>query len=231
MKRLFVIAVILITAFSYSFSQGCWKKRLHSNIGANFITEVGTTLYAGTSGYGVYVSTDRGEEWTYLVSLNEATKANFFLCMTVNGPNLFIGSMNNGVLRSTDNGASWMQVNNGIETLAISCLATIGNKIMAVANGSLIFSTDNGENWNLSTVERLQRNVQCIHVFGSCIFAGTMEDGVFRSTDNGQNWTQVNEGLNSLNILSFTNNGSDIVVGTAEGFLGISSDKGNKNSN
>lgn len=227
MKRLFVITVILITAFSNSFSQGCWKKRLDNFYSVNFIMEVGTTFFAGTYEDGVFISTEKGESWTYLASLNELANDNSFSCMTANGKNLFIGSRKSGVYRSTDNGASWTQVNNGLGTLSVSCLATIGNKIMAVADGSLYVSSDNGESWEYTPYGIFQSSVNCLHVFGSCIFVGKKEDGVFRSTDNGQNWTQVNEGLNSMDIVCFANNGSDIVVGTAGGYMGISSDNGN----
>ena len=85
----------------------------------------GSTIFAGTDGSGVYLSTNNGSNW---VASNGSTGKIY--SFVTSGNNIFAGS-DNGVFLSTNNGGSW--VNIGLSY--VSSLAIGGNYIYAGGSG------------------------------------------------------------------------------------------------
>ena len=65
---------------------------------------LGTTLFAGTYGYGVFFTTDNGNSWT--TSSIDATPS-YVSAFAVVGTNIFVGSLEGSVFLSTDTDAYW----------------------------------------------------------------------------------------------------------------------------
>jgi hypothetical protein len=162
---------------------------------------VGTNLYAGIDGYGVFLSTNNGASWTVvnegLPRLPYDTTYYYpsIWCLVASGTNLYAGIDGYGVFLSTNNGASWTAVNEGLPRLPYDT--------------TQYFS------------------VGCLAVSGTNLFAGTGQRsyyrgwdgagaGVFLSTNNGASWTAVNEGLPSstYDTTQYTSVGCLAVSGT-----------------
>jgi 5'-nucleotidase / UDP-sugar diphosphatase len=148
-------------------------------------------LYAGS--WGIYRSTDNGENWT-------ATAFNFgaFFCFAFNQDSttnyIFAGS-GGGIFRSTDSGASWDTTSNGLPrptSVDVWALAvTQSGKVYAGTNEGLFASTNNGDDWLLVDSIFYQARIRDIEInsHGHIFIA---ESGrVFRSIDDGQNWVEL----------------------------------------
>ncbi len=138
-------------------------------------------MYAGTSGAGVYKTTNAGLNWvqtnTGLLNLGVQSMA-----ISKSNPNvIMVGTTNTGtspgIYRSTDAGANWTLKNNGItETILPQCIA------IDPTNANICYTT---------------------------IFIGTANavDGVYKTTNGGDNWFVSNTGTGSFkNFLSIAIN-------------------------
>jgi hypothetical protein len=148
-----------------------------------------TIIYAGTSGSGVYLSTNNGSSWTQVN--NGLTNTNIqSLAISPNGAggtNIFAGTNGSGLFRSTNSGSTWTQVKDGLTDTVISALAVIGTNVFAGALGTL---TSEGYSWI------------------------SLGGGVYLSTDQGLSWTNVNNELSNTLILYLVTSGSNLIVGT-----------------
>src|SRR3989449_2929397 len=87
-----------------------------------------TTLYAGTSGHGVFKSTDGGGNWsavnTGLTTPCGAIWVNALAIDPQTPTTLYASSSGGGVFKSTDGGGNWSAVNTGLDTTR--CCITLG---------------------------------------------------------------------------------------------------------
>jgi len=75
-------------------------------------------LYAGLSGYGLYLSTDAGSSWSQTLPYVNVT------CIVIdpsNENNVFVGT-SSGVKSSTDGGKTWRDMNENLTTLTVESL-------------------------------------------------------------------------------------------------------------
>jgi Secretion system C-terminal sorting domain len=190
----------------------------------------GNNLFAGTYGFGVYLSTNNGGSWTQ-TSLNNQN----VYSLAANGNNVFAGtadSVGGGVYRTTNNGANWTLV---LNNLGVPSLAANGNNIFAGTFISGVYrTTNNGANWTLvfnnQSVFALAANGNNIFagtfigVYRTTnnganwtlvlhnVFAGTFLNGVYRTTNNGTTWTQTS--VNNQDVLSLAVSGNNVFAGT-----------------
>src|SRR5207249_11895111 len=79
-----------------------------------------TTLYAGTSGHGVFKSADGGGNWsavnTGLTTPYGAIWVNALAIDPQTPTTLYAASSGGGVFKSTDGGGTWSAVNTGLDT-------------------------------------------------------------------------------------------------------------------
>lgn len=118
----------------------------------------GSFLFAGTntsSTEGVFISSDHGESWTFLLTIPWVTSIQAI------GPNIFASSYGDGIWLSIDYGGSWTQINDGFSSSAYYVLSTgINDKyIYAGTNASgvwrrelseLVTDVNSGNNLNPS---------------------------------------------------------------------------------
>ncbi len=94
-------------------------------------------LFAATD-YGMFRSTDRGENWQEINSGLPQPYSVMVLTVAVDANNcVFIGTFGNGVYRSTNNGDTWEEKNNGINQLFI-------NSIVVHPDGSILAAPETG---------------------------------------------------------------------------------------
>ena len=186
------------------------------SISAKCFAEIGDNLIVGTSGQGVFITTNKGLNW---VSISNGLSGNalFVNAIGVENTNIVIGT-GNGVFITTNNGNNWTSINNGISGSIISLLIS-GTNIFAGKSNGVFLSTNYGVNWTSvnNGLTNLYVNVLC--QIGETVFVGTGGGGVYKSTNNGTNWTAINNGLtgNALYISAFTAYNSNCYIGTSDG--------------
>jgi Secretion system C-terminal sorting domain len=205
------------------------------------LTGIGSNLFAGTEGSGIYISADYGATWTPVDNGLADGSGSGVSALTVSGSNLFVATAGNysgthgdDVYLSTDNGASWNPAESGLPTqnnkiIAIFALVVNGSNIFAGTDGTLgatvYRSTNNGANWFGvdSNVASNYGGVRCLAASGSNVFAGTDIGDVLLSTDNGSSWAAIDSGLGFRNSGSseasalLTLNDSTLFAATAGG--------------
>ncbi len=187
---------------------GTWQRRF-LNLPVNAFRGLaanGNQLFAGSRFYGVYRSTDNGQNWS---AANAGLRSRIVWDSLKVGTTLYVG-VEEGLLTSPDEGRTWTRVNLGTITGA-NALFSQNNRLYAGTDNGVYVSAD-GQTWLRAA--GLESAVSYFTASGTNLFAGTYADGVFRSTDGGQNWTAVNNGLTNPSIWAMATIGSTVFVGT-----------------
>lgn len=145
----------------------------------------GTTLFAGTTGEGIYRSDNNGGSWIEVD--NGLTNLDIYGLASI-GTELFAGAFRfagdsiGGVFVSTDNGASWSPANTGLTNQMINVLYANGTDLFAGTNIGVFASTNRGASWtDISTGTQVDSlGITALAVFDSFLFAGTNSNGVWR---------------------------------------------------
>jgi uncharacterized protein (TIGR03437 family) len=177
-----------------------WRQLAPIEGGAvNTLLSTGGRIYAGTTGRGVFVSTDNGQTWRQASNgLGELTVT----ALGAAGTNI-LAATNAGLFRSSDGGQSWVQALPG-SFLMRSLMMMGAGLFVGTFNGRVLRSTDNGQNWSIQGIIPNNPTVYYLVAVDATLFAAT-SSGVFRSIDEGRNWTASNAGL--------PNNGAPEVFG------------------
>ncbi len=228
MKKLFLLLVLGLSVIN---TEAQWQHKScpsESGDGIMFIAADGNHVYASVDAFGVYGSSNNGNDWA---AANNGISASYFFPLTANGSYVFLGT-DAGIYRTNDNGISWSIANNGLSTAFVSCLAHNGPTVYASAGlGHVFYSVNNGLTWteisNGLPIDISMSNVIFSFTFkDSDIYSGSGE-GIYKSTDNGQSWFAVNNGISDFNVVSaMASMGNNLLAGTDNG-LYISSDNGN----
>ncbi len=163
----------------------------------------GPSLFAGTSGGGVFLSTDDGESWGAVnngipKSPNMSNLYAKVSAFTVSGPYLFAAT-ECGLFRSTNSGTSWTAANDGLTDTLVYSLAISGTILFAGTGTGVFLSTNSGTTWAAVTNGLpIGATVGYLAVSGTNLFASISPDGVFLSTNNGTTWRSIASGLPSI---------------------------------
>lgn len=120
-----------------------------------------------------------------------------------------------GLYRSADGGATWQPAYDSLKldgalatpAVAVSPDFAADRTVFAGVAGAVLRSHDAGGTWYVSMLPTPPPVVSCLatspdYLRDGVIFAGTMEDGVFRSSDRGSLWVRWNFGLLDLHVLA-----------------------------
>lgn len=139
-------------------------------------------IYAGTLGYGLFMSSDTGKHW-----INIALDPDLLFISNIlfNDENMFISTGYGEVYLSSDMGNTWVNRSNGLPLTQIYDLAMKDNYLFAgtaAVKGDLYLTTDMGINWNRLDFGDLKRSsVMTIEFLGEYVFVGTISQGIYRA--------------------------------------------------
>jgi hypothetical protein len=154
---------------------------------ANSFARIGTTLFAGTTGSGIFKSTNNGIGWTKL-ELNIQNLSHTYVPSLVVSPSTPLGASGStltaaingaGIYRSTDNGTTWTALSTGSPMSGVTALAG-GSTLYAGTVEGLYVSTNGGVSWSASGLTNPARWVTSLAVDSANIYAGTYGSGVWR---------------------------------------------------
>lgn len=184
------------------------------------------SVYAGTSGQGIFKSTDpcaldQEEDW---LPVNSGLPANTTVLSIAVAPVIdpsanfesavYLGTEEGQVFKSTDNGGTWAERSNGLGGLAVEALIVEPeiypfedplrpSRIYAGTLAGGIYKThDSASNWFLSSSEVsgligvFVEDVEIDPTDPDHVWAATFGGGLFESLDGGQTWP--NNGLTGL---------------------------------
>jgi len=200
----------------------------------NLVTTIelnNSDLFVGTSGGGVYKSTNNGMEWN--PNSNGIVKSQItHFTFSAGGAEWAAGIRGAGVWVSADSGFSWTEKNNGLDNLpdptVVSSIVK-GNKwFIGTESNGIYTSTNSGNDWIFSgLVGELPITGFALKGANDIIATRAVIDGVYRSTDDGNFWEQIMTGFISQGVLCVAVGGAGtIFVGDANGYVLRSTNNG-----
>lgn len=198
------ISLFMLLACFMPFVNAQWVRGTGTE-GKSFVCFAvsGTTLFAGTNGYGIYKSSDNGTTWSKTAYPETYAKA-----MMANGTTIYAVSWGSGLFKSIDLGTTWTKVVTSWTTKDILSMVSKGGNIYIVNGDGLYMSANNG-----STFTKLSGIVSAdiLAIGGSNFYASNYGQGVFLSTDNGSTWNPVNTGIVNKRIKLLKVDGSNLM--------------------
>ncbi len=162
----------------------------------NTIAKLGSSIFVGTLGRGMYRSDGNGATWT---RTNVGVINTRIQTVATNSTSVFGGTSEDGLFRSVDGGTSWAWKTNSIpENLKLRSVITKGTSVFAVgvsADSVHVYrSVDNGDSWiSASSISGIAFPVQLTHrsaiVNGNDLLLTIGNNIVWRSTNDGDTWT------------------------------------------
>jgi len=136
--------------------------------------KIGSTLFAGTYGDGVFYSTDMGKNW-----INPTNGGGKAYSLAVIDSTLFMGNSSGYPQRTFDMGNNWSVSDSGFSMYGVPYLAAADNILIAgtVLNG-IYFSSNMGDYWKQtnegldSTNPSLSYGITSIAIINNYVFAG-----------------------------------------------------------
>lgn len=156
-----------------------WTAAGLSGVDVRCIASVGSILFVGTNGSGVYRSDNWGETWA---AVNTGlTSSNVRAIEAMDGVLFAGGQVGSGVFRSSDLGANWTRLRGGLPSGSYRGFATDGGVIFAGSFGAGVFySRDSGAHWFEINAGLANLTVFDLEVQGRTLLAATNTAGVFR---------------------------------------------------
>jgi hypothetical protein len=195
-----LIPIILSSIILCGQSYAQWERtNLPDTVKVNTIVIKDSSIFAGTNGDGIFVSTNNGEDWK---SINEGLQSKVVHTILITGKTMPAGQARifagteTGVSVSTDNGENWRSIDSGLSGLGVWSLAvnvdTAGDTTIFAGSWSGVYSsTDRGENWKVTGLSNTTMPVHSVVIFRDRIFAATLGEGIFWSQDNGLTWRNI----------------------------------------
>jgi len=220
-----ILSVIVLLSLSTGSALSQWVfVNNPSGIGyvrVNCFTSIGSKIFAGCTGGGVFFSTDRGANWA---AVNAGLKNKDIGSLAVRGTTLYAGT-GAGLYATTNEGTTWDSIHVSIG----GPFASIGARFFGSGSAGVYVSTNNGADW-ASVSTGLPSGGGALAVIDTNLFlsANGFPSGAYRSTNYGVDWSPINVGLPTNPFLtSIFSNGKNLFGGLNGGGLYLSTDKGN----
>ena len=172
-------------------------------------------VFAGSSIFGVFLSTDHGKSWK---TMNDGLTDTNITFLSFQKKNLLAGTRNGNLFLSDNYGVCWKIINNGKNFDWIQVI-TATDSVIYVANDDSIYTTSNyGANWKgiCYIWDWFMGSPTALLIKDQYIFLGTV-NGLYRSNDGGQTWNTIINGLTSKYVTSLKIYREKIIAGTKDG--------------
>jgi photosystem II stability/assembly factor-like uncharacterized protein len=171
-------------------------------------------LLAGTDKSGVYISTDKGENWITGAQADQIQEPGVTELMFSNNNRAYAcgtisGLSNSNCYYSQNNGIQWFKIPT-LENIMINQFFDLNNnQMLAGTTNGIYSSSDLGSSWIKSESALDQLAVRCLakDSLGA-------KNGIFISLDNAVSWNPVNNGIDSMNISSIAVSSKDDIYAT-----------------
>ena len=164
---------------------------------------VGSSLYAGMVGEGVFKSGDNGATWVPTALTGIEVRS-----LTSLGSAVYAGTQF-GIFQSDDEGDSWVGRNAGLANTYIAGIGgvwTVGSHVYAhvfefdqaraSSRNSLYRSADSGRSWTpVGGGLPFNGYVDDLVSYGNVLYAGILGVGVYKSSNGGAAWSPAGPGL------------------------------------
>jgi photosystem II stability/assembly factor-like uncharacterized protein len=181
------------------------------------------TLYIG-SHQGVSVSTDGGQTWEVVETLNAADAMGWAFT-----DDLILVGGHPGLSVSTDGGATFKLRNEGLPSSDVHALGAGKNVIYAGLAGMGTFaSTDGGQTWEMRSQQvggAFMGRIQVDPTDNEHILAPDMSGGAMESTDGGRTWEALGGGPGAM-WASWDSRDTDHIIASGQGSAAVSTDGG-----
>ncbi|MBE0572762.1 MAG: T9SS type A sorting domain-containing protein [Ignavibacteriaceae bacterium] len=164
-------------------------------------------IYAGNY-YGVYKSTNNGDNWVNIGGVGGARALQFN-----SSGDLFLASYGQGLWQLPAGDTNWVNLTSNIGASWITCMLISANGYIYAAGKK---STDNGITWTDMGTSGSWLSCYAENSIGH-LFGGDYYTGVYRSTDYGDNWQQINTGLTITDIRSLAFDSDDYLYAGTNG--------------
>jgi Tat protein translocase TatC len=159
------------------------------------------TMYAGTTGMGLYRKLAGSAQWTRITPSRlshprDQLPANFVRSLVVDKTgSIYAGTADNGVYVSTDRGETWRVIGGQLANASVRGIV-IGESSWFVGTGVGMYrSSDRGKTWMQINDGLTERAIQSFAVGrDGTVYAGT-SGGVFKTEDHGAHWFSTNQGI------------------------------------
>jgi ligand-binding sensor domain-containing protein len=197
------------------------------------LTLVGSdVLYAGSFGFGLFRSEDRGGTWR---KSGEGVSDRFILSLaTAKDGAVYAGTFREGVFRSTDHGKTWQSVNSGLKRKEVKTLLAVGDVMYAGTADGVYRLQGADDRWTVVTsgLDEILVHALAQGADGT-LYAGTSGKGILRFKANSTGWVRMHHGLkdhegmveNFIRVLTIDPDGG-IYAGTFDGGVFRSQDGG-----
>ncbi|MDC7125787.1 MAG: hypothetical protein PQJ46_09475 [Spirochaetales bacterium] len=180
------------------------------------------TFFVGPHDKNIYQSTDNGESWKTVATLDSYATA-----MAYANDIILVGTYSGSIWRSSDNGDSWEKVYSDFSKRIYKFAYTEDGWIVGGnLSGILYKSTDDGESWD--TVLDLEDDDAYFPIViygGGIAIAGSSNGIIYKSADNGDSWSKIQQ-LSSYRFYDGYYHNGVFVVSMSDATIWRSTDDG-----
>ncbi|MBL7816310.1 MAG: T9SS type A sorting domain-containing protein [Saprospiraceae bacterium] len=180
----------------------------HANVYSMDIYDVDANiLYCGTESGGIFKTTDKGVNWTYLTK-DYSIKSVQAIKINPTNSNIVFAAESSTLYRTTDGGTSWQTVYSGSYINEIVIHPTSTNIVMIATSGGIYRSTANGDNGSFTTnvLNQDAHDLKFKTDDPSVVFALADDSSekitkFYKSTNSGASFSVRSNGWLSLNTI------------------------------